>query len=107
MVFASTSRLCMVQSTHNCQWHVYAKHCKPSLLFCPFPATPPTAAVASQQFLKGAAPTYSDGTPYYTGANADDFEASHQVFIRKASALLREWPRSHGLRAVATNFQVG
>jgi len=66
---------------------------------------PVTNLVASQQFLKGAAPTYSDGTPYYTGANADDFEAAHQVFIRKASALLREWPRSHGLRAVATNFQ--
>lgn len=63
-------------------------------------------AVASQQFLKGAAPSWDDGTPYYTGPNPRDVEAKHQVFIRAASKLLKEWPRSHGLRAVATNFQV-
>ena len=63
-------------------------------------------AVNSQQFLKGAAPSWDDGTPYYTGLNPRAVEAAHQVFIRAASKLLREWPRSHGLRAVATNFQV-
>lgn len=33
-------------------------------------------------------------------------EKVHERFIREASGLLRTWPRSHGLRAVATNFQV-
>ncbi len=73
------------------------------------------AAVSSQQFLKCSAPTWHEGTPFYTGfkregvdnsLGVEAVESAHQVFIRAAAALLREWPRSHGLRAVATNFQV-
>lgn len=63
-------------------------------------------AVASQQFLKGGEPSWEDGTPYYTGPNADKVEEAHQKFLRDASYLMRNTPRSHGLRAVATNFQV-
>jgi hypothetical protein len=70
------------------------------------PVTFPDVAVASQQFLKGAEPSWEDGTPFYTGPNADDVAVAHERFIKQASALLREWPRSPGLRAVATNFQV-
>jgi hypothetical protein len=70
------------------------------------PGTFPDLAVASQQFLKGAAPSWEDGTPFYTGPNPDDVEKAHRRFIKEASALLRQWPRSPGLRAVATNFQV-
>jgi len=66
---------------------------------------PATQLVASQQLLTGGAPSWADGNPYYTCENAKDVEAAHQRFIYDVSAFLREWPRSHGLRAVATNFQ--
>ena len=62
-------------------------------------------AVQGQQLLKGGAPAWDEGHPFNTGPNADAVSKAHERFIRHASALFRDWPRSAGLRAVATNFQ--